>query len=193
MKEIFGIIALALSVGANIPYVIEIVHGQAQPQRVSWLIWTILGGVYFFSTIIDTGATLFTAGELIGPVVIFMLSLKFGLGGKSKFDIASLALAIAALGLLFATDEVLPSLLLALFIDSIATFITIKKLRKDPDSESRMFWAIGAVSSIFAVLSLREYVLVALLFPIYVFLISTYIFLIAEKNSPGGKEVSQPF
>jgi hypothetical protein len=29
---------------ANIPYVIEIIQGKAKPERIAWLLWTILGG-----------------------------------------------------------------------------------------------------------------------------------------------------
>lgn len=186
-NEIFGVIALLLSVSANIPYVIEIVRGQAKPHRISWLIWTALGLVYFLSTILDTGATLFTAGELIGPVIIFLLALKYGSGGNNKFDYISLLIAAVAFALLFILDGVLISLLLALFIDSIGIFLTIRKLREDPTSESRAFWIIGSISAIFALLSLEEFTLEALLFPIYVFVVSTYIFLIAKDNKKPRK------
>ena len=186
-NEIFGVIALGLSVSANIPYVIEIVRGQAKPNRISWLIWTALGLVYFLSTILDTGATLFTAGELIGPVIIFLLALKYGSGGNNKFDYISLLIAAVAFALLFILDGVLISLLLALFIDSIGIFLTIRKLREDPTSESRAFWIIGAISAIFALLSLEEFTLEALLFPVYVFVVSTYIFLIAKDNKKPRK------
>lgn len=192
MKEIFGIAALIVSVGANIPYVIEIVQGKAKPERISWLLWTLLGGVYFFSTIIDTGATLFTAGELIGPVIILLLSLKFGVGGKSRFDLVSLAVALVALGLLLITESVLASLILALFVDGIGITLTIRKLRIDPSSESRGFWAMGAISSILAVLSLTTYSVNALLFPIYVLAVSTYILIIAKPpSSTHSKEIDK--
>lgn len=180
MKEVFGGVALALSVGANIPYIIEIVQKKAKPERISWLLWTILGGVYFFSTVFDTGATLFTFGELIGPVIIFALSLKFGVGGKSRFDRLCLFIALTALILLFAVESVTLSLLLALFVDAIGIVLTVRKLRVDPYSESRTFWAMAFVSSIFALLSLTEYTLNALLFPVYVSIISLVIFVLCK-------------
>ena len=126
MKELFGIAALVISVAANIPYAIDIVKGKADPHRISWFIWTILGGVYFFSTIFESGATLFTIGELIGPVVIFLLSLKYGVGGQDRKNQFSLFVAIIALGLLFVHDGVIVSLLLALIVDAIAISITVR-------------------------------------------------------------------
>jgi hypothetical protein len=182
MKEAFGIAALLLSVGANIPYALEIIKGQAQPQRISWFIWTVLGGVYFFSTIFESGATLFTIGELIGPVTIFLLSLKFGVGGRDRRNQISLMVALLALGLLFVHDGVLVSLILALIVDAIAISITVRKVLLDRDSESKAFWALGAVAAFFAILSLEQFVIAGLLYPVYALSVSAYIFLISEKN-----------
>lgn len=194
MKEAFGIAALIISIAANIPYAREIIKGQAQPQRLSWFIWTILGGVYFFSTIFESGATLFTIGELIGPVIIFLLSLKYGVGGHDRKNQLSLVIALIALGLLFVHDGVIVSLLLALLVDAIAISITVRKVLLDRDSESKTFWALGALAAIFAILSLEQYVIAGLLYPVYALSVSAYIFLNSEKNelkpkSLGGEGV----
>ena len=182
MKEIFGIAALTLSLGANIPYIIEIVKGQVKPERISWLLWTLLGLTYYFSALFAEGATLFTFGELIGPVIILILALKFGVGGKSRFDLISLAVALVAFGLLFVTEGVLLGLLLALIVDGIGAMLTIRKLLIDPSSESKWFWGIGAISGILAVLSLETYNAETLLFPVYVVILSSFIFIKAKSS-----------
>jgi hypothetical protein len=182
MKEAFGIAALVISVAANIPYAIDIVKGRADPHRISWFIWTVLGGVYFISTIFESGATLFTVGELIGPVIIFLLSLKYGVGGHDRKNQLSLLVAMFALGLLFVHDGVIVSLVLALLVDAIAISITVRKVLLDRDSESKAFWALGALAALFAILSLDQYILVGLLYPVYVLSVSAYIFLISEEN-----------
>jgi fumarate reductase subunit D len=183
--EIIAVLSLVVSLAANIPYIIEIVQGKAKPERISWLLWTILGAVYFFSTIFDTGATLFTLGELIAPVIILILAFKYGVGGKSRFDLISLAVALIALAILFSTTHVLLSLLLALFVDGIGAMLTIRKLRIDPTSESRAFWGLTAIAGVLAVISLEEFTVNALLFPVYVGLLSAYIFLVSK---PAAKQ-----
>jgi len=183
MKEAFGIAALVISVAANIPYAIDIIKGRADPHRISWFIWTVLGGVYFFSTIFESGATLFTVGELIGPVIIFLLSLKYGVGGQDRKNQLSLIVAMIALGLLFVTDGVVLSLLLALIVDAIAISITVRKVLLDRDSESKAFWALGGLAAFFAILSLEEFVVAGLLYPVYALSVSAYIFLISENNA----------
>ena len=68
---------------------------------------------------------------------------KFGVGGKSKFDLISLAVALIAFVLLFIVEGVLIGLLLALIVDGIGAMLTIRKLLIDPSSESKWFWGIG--------------------------------------------------
>lgn len=182
MKEVFGVMALALSLGANIPYIIETIKGQVRPERVSWLLWTLLGLTYYFSAVFADGATLFTFGELVGPVIIFILALKFGVGGKSRFDLISLTVALLAFGLLLITEGVLLALLLALTVDGIGAMLTIRKLLIDPTSESKWFWGMGTVSGILAVMSLETYNAETLLFPLYVIVLSSFIFIKAKTS-----------
>ena len=170
-----------LSLGANVPYIIEIVKGQVKPERISWFLWTLLGLTYYFSALFAEGATLFTFGELIGPVIILVLSLKFGVGGRSRFDLISLAVALIAFALLFIVEGVLLGLLLALIVDGIGAMLTIRKLLIDPSSESKWFWGIGAVSGTLAIISLENYNVETLLFPVYVVILSTFVFIKAKS------------
>lgn len=188
MKETFGIAALVLSLTANIPYVVETIRGQVKPERISWFLWTVLGLTYYFSALFSDGATLFTFGELIGPAIILVLALKFGVGGKSRFDLISLAIASVAFVLLFVIEGVLVGLLLALIIDGIGAMLTIRKLLIDPSSESKSFWGIGAISGVMAVLSLDTYNVETMLFPLYVIILSTFIYLKAKSSKTKGTE-----
>ena len=187
MKEILAVTSLIVSVAAIVPYIKETLEGKVKPERISWLLWTLLGGTYFFSAVFSDGAKLFTFGELIGPVIILLLSIKYGVGGKSRFDKYSLAAALIAFILLFVLDGVLISLLLALIIDGIGATLTIRKLLIDPASESRSFWALAAIAATLALLSLKTYNLETILFPIYVIILSGFIVI---KTNP-SKQTNQ--
>lgn len=180
MKEFFAVASLVASLAANIPYVYETIKGKVKPERVSWLLWTLLGGTYYVSAVFEDGATWFTFGELIGPGIILLLAIKFGVGGKSKLDMYSLVVALIAFSLLFVVEGVIVSLLLALLVDGIGAALTIRKLLLDPASESRNFWLLGAIASALALLSLQTYSLETVLFPLYVLLLSAYITLKAN-------------
>lgn len=182
MKELFGIIALVLSITGNIPYIYETIKGKVRPERISWLLWTLLGATYFLTAVMEDGAVLFTAGELFGPVVIFILALKFGVGGKSRFDIYSLMVALVAFVLLLVTKNALLSLLLALTVDGIGITLTIRKLLLDPASESKTTWGIWFLSGIFALLSLSTFTAETLLYPVYLLGVSLFIFLKSDSS-----------
>jgi len=185
MKEQLAYASLLLSLAANIPYIYQTIKGKVKPERISWLIWTVLGATYYLSALFEGGATFFTFGELIGPGLILLVSIKFGVGGKSKFDKLSLLVASIALGLLFALDGVIVSLLLALLIDAIAGILTLRKLLVDPASEPRLAWFIGGVAaSTLALFSLQNYSPETVLFPAYVLVFST---LIVFKANPSKK------
>ena len=188
MKEFLAVSALVVSVGANIPYIIDILKGRAKPERISWLLWTLLGLTYYFSAVFADGATLFTFGELIGPGIIFILALNYGVGGKSMFDLYSLTIALIAFAMLFVFDGVLIGLLLALIVDGIGAMLTMRKLLIDPTSESRSFWALGAIASLFALASLNYYNLETMLFPVYVLVFSSLVFI---KASPATTKHSK--
>lgn len=191
MKEYLAIAALVVSIGANIPYIIDIIRGKAKPERISWLLWTLLGLTYYFSALFADGAKLFTFGELVGPGIIFILALKFGVGGRSKFDLYSLSIALIAFFMLFVFDGVLVGLLLALIVDGIGAMLTMRKLIIDPTSESRSFWALGAVASILAFFSLNNYNLETVLFPIYVLIFSALVFIKAAPATNKHPEALQ--
>lgn len=177
-----GIIALVLSLAANVPYIVETLQGKVKPERVSWFIWTLLGAVYFWSALLEDGAVLFTAGELIGPAIAFLLALRYGVGGKSKFDMIMLVLALIAISCLLIAENALLGLVFALTADLIALVLTIRKLHADPSTESRWAWGIFALSGVFAVLSLEIFTVETLAFPVYVVIGSTYIALRAKPS-----------
>ena len=84
--------------------------------------------------------------------------------------------------LLFIIEGVIAGLILALIVDGIGAMLTIRKLKIDPSSESKWFWGIGAISSVLALSSLQTYNLETTLFPLYVLLLSSYIFFNAHPN-----------
>lgn len=145
----------------------------------------LLGLTYYFSAVFSDGAAWFALGELIGPGMIFVLALKFGVGGKSILDRYSLTVAIIALSLVFVFNDVLIGLLLALTVDAIGAMLTLRKLLIDPTSESRSFWGLGVISAGLALLSLKTYNVQTMLFPCYVLLFSSLVLIISKpaKNT----------
>ena len=82
MLQLSGAIASLLSVIAFIPYVRDTVSGQTQPERASWLIWSVLSAMAFCSQVYEGArlSLLFAGSQVSVTVLIFLLSVKYGYG-----------------------------------------------------------------------------------------------------------------
>ena len=171
---------------ASVPYVVNVVKKRVKPERISWLLWTMLGATYFAGAIQSDGVIIFALADLLASTVTFILSFKYGVGGKSRFDRICLAVAIVAFILLLVADNILYGLILAIFVDAIGSMLTIRKLLKDRTSEPKMIWGLYIIAASLAIAALDNFSFESLLFPVYVIVIDSVIFLIA-KSSKGIK------
>ena len=52
VKDVAAVVSLLLSTVSGIPYIRDMVKGAVKPERISWLLWTLLGATYFVTAII---------------------------------------------------------------------------------------------------------------------------------------------
>lgn len=169
---IFGISSFVVSMLSFIPYFIDIFKGKTKPERASFFLWTVLGAI-FFGAQWDAGATAslwFTGGLTIAPLAVFILSLKYGVGGFETRDKVSLVAALAGLILWLLTDQPLIALLSSIFVDLAGVYLTMVKTYKLPYSETLSTWAVSIVASALAIFAVGELNFVLLAFPVYVLL-----------------------
>src|SRR6266568_4929609 len=96
---IIGLSAGLLAFSSAVPYVKDIVWGKTRPERVSWLIWSSLSVIALLSQMAQgvTWGLAVTGGDTLATVLIFVLSITYGVGGWTKRDLAALAVAMAGL------------------------------------------------------------------------------------------------
>lgn len=174
MLPILGVISGVLSVVTYIPYLRDIFRGKTKPERATWLIWSVLSGIAFFAQLAE-GAThsLWLVGiQTVGVMVIFLLSIRFGVGGFVRRDI--IALIAAAIGLLlwYYTSNAAIALFIAIAVDAIGASLTIIKAYQDPESETMSTWILSGTAGIFGALAVGSWDYVLLAFPVYVVLIN---------------------
>ena len=153
---ISGIIAAALGAYSTIPYVAAILKRKTRPHQLSWLVFTIMNGIVFFSQFF-AGARLsviITAIFFIGSVSIFLLSLKYGVRDSSKWDKTLFAIALITIAVWYITKSNDLAIWLTVVIDLAATTMIILKLRTDPNSEAAQPWLIATIAYVFTNLSL---------------------------------------
>ena len=174
-----------------IPYIRDIFKHKTRPQRMSWLIWSILGSIAFFSQFAK-GASyslVMPATQTLGDLLIFMLAIKYGLGGLMKRDIAALIGVSIALLLWYLTSEAIVALFIVIFIDGIGAVLTAIKSYENPTTETISAWVLTFIGGALACFAVGKLDFILLAFPIYICLASFLILISiklgfnAQKNS----------
>lgn len=171
-----GVAAGVLSTIAYLPYIVDTTAGRTQPQRASWLIWSILGTIAFFSQIYEgaTASLWFAGVQVSGTVTVFLLSIWKGQGVYlRKADY--LVLAIAGVGLLlwYFTETAAYALAITISISLMGGALTVTKSYARPESETLITWVISLVASICALFAVGKFDPVLLAYPTYLFTLYT--------------------
>jgi hypothetical protein len=169
---LFGLASALLSTLAYLPYIIDTVRGRTRPQRASWLIWSVLGSIAFFSQLYEgAAASLWFAGvQVSGTITVFLLSIFVGAGVFLKRkDYIVLLLACVGLVLWYFTENAAYALAITITISLLGGVVTIEKAYRDPQSETIATWALSFVASLCAIVAVGKLDWVLLAYPVYLF------------------------
>src|SRR5438270_5190763 len=121
MNSFFGIISFILSFGVTIPYSIDIIKGRAKPARSTRILFLLLIVTTFIvqSHEFTSWVLLLTVGELATQVLLFFLSIKYGIGGLTRLDIICYGGFIVSLTAYLLTKNGVLSLTLLVLTDLI--------------------------------------------------------------------------
>jgi len=169
---LFGVASGILSLLAYIPYIVDTATRRIQPQRASWLIWSVLGSIALGSQIYEgASASLWFAGvQVSGTVLVFVLSIRVG-SGKYLTRIDYVILGIASVGLLlwYFTETAAYALTITISISLLGGIATAVKAYRDPESETLITWVIFLIASVLAIFSVGGTDLILLAYPLYLF------------------------
>ena len=182
ISQIFGYLSGITIFLFFIPYTKDIFLGKTKPERASWLIWSILNLIVFFS-LLSKGAnySLFLPGsQALGDLFIFLLAIKYGVGGFLKRDIIMLIGAGIGLLLWYITKEPLTALIISILVDGAGYFLTIVKSYEKPETETISSWILNFLGGLFACLAVGSTNITYLIYPTYIS-IATILVLLAIK------------
>lgn len=169
---LLGILSGVLSTFAYLPYVIDTISRRTRPQRASWLIWSVLGSIAFFSQLHEgASASLWFAGvQVSGTIIVFVLSIGLGTGGfLNRNDCLVLLGALAGLVLWYFTETAVYALAITISISLLGGSITVLKAFRDPDTETMSTWFLSFIASACAIFSVGTLDWVILAYPLYLF------------------------
>lgn len=144
LPQLLGITSGVLLTAGYLPYIYEVFKKKTIPNRMSWFIWSLSTATILFG-VHETGtneAIWVPIADAVGCFVIFLLSLRFGVGGSSTTDRISLLVCVMSLVGWWLTGNALLALVLNLCIYVSGYVPTIKKALDDPTSESSTAWML---------------------------------------------------
>jgi hypothetical protein len=164
--EIIGKFSGFVALVAFFPYYSSILRGETRPNRVTWLIWTLTGflleGSYFVGGARDTNWVAIV--YVIAPLIVLLLSIKYGTGGTSYFDLVSLCLSLVGIFFWIMLTS-FAGLILFLLSDLFAALPTIKKCFRE--SEDVFAWILTASASILNIFAVETWEIQIYIYPIY--------------------------
>lgn len=176
MASFFGVLALVLSFGVTIPYAADLVKGRAKLARSTRVLFLLLMLVVLVVQSREfTGWVLFlTVGEVLSQALLFILAIRYGVGGLSRSDIICYIAFAMSLSAYLMTKDAALALTLLIVTDAIAFTPTVVKIWRDPSSDTWMYFVVGGVGAAGAALLARDtntYMEIA--FPVYILVADT--------------------
>lgn len=168
-KQTIGILAGILAFTSYVFYIGSILLGKTKPNRASWWVWASLGFVLFTSYIMSGAKETIWAplSEAIGPLLAAVLSLKYGEGGWTPFDLKCLGGVALSILLWLLFNSPLIALLCGLTIDLFAALPTIKKAYWKPHEENLTAWVLVVLANALNIFAVEHWTFAIAIVPIY--------------------------
>lgn len=154
-------IGVALQAFGGLSYLIDTIKGKIQPNKVSWLLWTMAPLIAFFAMVKqgvgpEAWAT-FIAGFI--PLLVFTASFvnKKAYWEITRLDVVCGALSVLGLILWLITKVGNIAILFSIVADALASIPTVIKSYKEPESESDSVYLFGIVNSGIALLIIKDW------------------------------------
>ena len=156
---LFGAVAGAITMASLIPYVVSILRGTTIPARTTYLVKSVVGVLvlasYWSVGARDTAWT--TLVFAVGPLLVWSLAIRRGIGGWTPLDRICLATALVALCGWFISDNPIVALLAGVSIKWLSILPTLTKLATLPASESRLSWLMALAGDAVNLLALTTF------------------------------------
>ncbi len=172
--ETIGIIAGVLALGGYIPYIYSIFKGITKPNRATWIIWSIVGGLLGFSYLAegDSNAIWLPLGYFIGPLFVAILSIWYGYTEWTRLDKICLLIAVISIVPWILSKDATITLIINVLIDASGAIPTLVKTFKEPETEDLPAWVIFAIANTLQLFAI-SYLDITIMYPVYLFLLAT--------------------
>jgi len=184
IDERFVIVGSLLGIIGGLSYLIDVLKGKAQPNRVTWFLWAA-APLLAFAAEKHKGVGLqslmtFSAG--LNPLLVFIASFfnKKAYWKPKKSDYIFGGLALMGLVLWKITGEGNLAIAFSILADGMAAVPTIIKSWKYPNTESGLIYGFSSINALITLLTIKEWDFETFGFPLYFFLSTATLFTLVK-------------
>ncbi|HUQ84923.1 MAG TPA: hypothetical protein VM077_01240 [Candidatus Limnocylindrales bacterium] len=169
MKEIFLYSSSIFFALAYISYIISILRGRTKPHRTTRFVVLVVANITTLSLIAqDSSVAIWIASiATIFSWIVFLLSLKYGIGGWSKTDIACLIIALLGIYVWKITNNPQLAFFASIIADFIGMLPAFIRTYRHPRTEGIGFYAIDAVGAGLNLLAISAWLPQEYIYPLY--------------------------
>ncbi|NMB91694.1 hypothetical protein GYA37_02495 [candidate division WWE3 bacterium] len=174
-KDLFLVLSTITSFITPIIGIYSIIKGSFRPQRMTRFLLFLISSL-FVGTLLaqhDRNSIFMAVPMLLSTFILFVLSLKKGIGGTERMDVVVFFMTILSLTIWKTTNNPVLGLTMSIITDLTAFLPTLVKTWKFPETEEWKFYMSDVVASTFNILSIKHYTYGSLVFPFYILLINT--------------------
>jgi len=154
-------IGVGIQTLGGIGYLIDTLKGRVRPNKVGWLLWSIAPLIAFFAMIKQGVGPEAWATFIVGflPLLVFMASFvnKKAYWKITKLDYICGTLSVLGLILWMITKVGNVAIFFSIVADALASFLTIYKSYKEPESESHLIFTLGIINAAIGLLVINEW------------------------------------
>lgn len=185
--KIWVIVGTLICASGSVAYLVNTVRGRVKPNRVSFLLWSVIPIIAFFAQI-DQGVGLeslmtFSTGFLPLTVLIASFFNKQAKWKLTKFDVICGILSLAGLFLWMITKVGNIAILFSIIADALAAVPTLVKAWKFPETEIAWPWLATVAGIILTLLTISEFTFANSGFIIYILILNITLFVLISRKS----------
>ncbi len=183
LKATFGILSAFFTFAGLVPYFLEISKREIYPHNLSWLGWAFITFVGGMAMLADGGkwsvVILFANSLSCILVVCYSIYKKVGVWSTTIYDYLFFGLGVLGVILWQTFDMPLIAVVCSVVADFSFGLPTIIKAYKNPKSELPLAWLSCSIAGLLSLFALQSFVVGEFLYPLYLFIFDTVVFLIA--------------
>lgn len=169
-NSILIFLSSALALISPFIYARAILKGEAKPHRTTRFVLFIIAALST-ATLFANGNTLavwLAGATLIQGAIILGLSIKYGMGGWAKIDLACLAIALLGIVVWQTTKNPVLGLYCSILADFTGMVPALIKTYRFPKTEIAAFFALDILAAFLSLAASQSFILENISYPIYI-------------------------